>query len=109
MYSLPTRTTLAALTIASAASIAPTSPLVSTIPSASMVILFGLPRARRRLYQTGVRGDEERLSSSAHRSPPGTLVAPRSGAAGVGRSPGGRGAAFVFSAPQSPRHSGRTA
>src|SRR5262245_11389439 len=35
MYSLPTSTTFAALTIASAASIDPTSPLVSTIPSAS--------------------------------------------------------------------------
>src|SRR5262245_34485150 len=35
MYSLPTRTTLAALTIASAASTDPMSPLVSTRPSAS--------------------------------------------------------------------------
>src|SRR5438132_7006012 len=38
MYSLPTSTTLAALTMASAASMAPTSPLVSTMPSASMDI-----------------------------------------------------------------------
>jgi hypothetical protein len=35
MYSLPTSTTLAAFTIASAASTDPMSPLVSTIPSAS--------------------------------------------------------------------------
>src|SRR5829696_6543788 len=35
MYSLATRTTLAALTIASAASIEPMSPRVSTSPSAS--------------------------------------------------------------------------
>src|ERR1044071_3682316 len=40
MYSLPMRVTLAALTIASAASTAPTKPLVSTIPSASRGILF---------------------------------------------------------------------
>src|SRR5258706_4002037 len=36
MYSLPISTTFAVFTIASAASIAPTSPLVSTIPRASM-------------------------------------------------------------------------
>src|SRR6185295_15655811 len=35
MYSLPSNCTFAALTIASAASTAPTKPLVSTIPSAS--------------------------------------------------------------------------
>src|SRR5690348_1198075 len=35
MYSLPSSCTFAALTIASAASTAPTNPLVSTIPSAS--------------------------------------------------------------------------
>src|ERR1044072_6996920 len=40
MYSLLMRVTLAALTIASAASTAPTKPLVSTIPSASRGILF---------------------------------------------------------------------
>src|ERR1700730_12196754 len=38
IYSLPMRTTLAALTIASAASIEPTRPLVSIIPSASLDI-----------------------------------------------------------------------
>src|SRR5439155_20549668 len=38
MYSLPTRRTLAVLTMASAASMAPTRPLVSTMPSASMAI-----------------------------------------------------------------------
>src|SRR5688572_31223025 len=38
MYSLPISTTLAAFTMASAASIEPISPLVSTIPSASRVI-----------------------------------------------------------------------
>src|SRR5690242_2500562 len=36
MYSRPTNTTLAALTMASAASIDPTRPFVSIIPSASM-------------------------------------------------------------------------
>src|SRR4051812_18104754 len=45
MYSLATRVTLAALTIASAASIAPMSPLVSTMPSASdEAISVGLSR-----------------------------------------------------------------
>src|SRR3954447_3679851 len=39
MYSLPTRTTFAALTIASAASTEPINPRVSTIPSASSDIL----------------------------------------------------------------------
>src|SRR5215469_12239805 len=38
MYSLPTSTTFAAFTIASAASTAPTNPLVSIIPSASIFI-----------------------------------------------------------------------
>src|SRR5678816_3383553 len=38
MYSFPSSCTFAALTIASAASTAPTNPLVSTIPSASMGI-----------------------------------------------------------------------
>ena len=37
MYSLPTSTTLAALTMASAASIEPIRPLVSTIPNASSI------------------------------------------------------------------------
>src|SRR4051812_43083626 len=46
MYSLPASTTLAALTMASAASIEPISPLVSTIPSASSDILLG-PSAGR--------------------------------------------------------------
>ena len=40
IFSLPTSSTLAALSIASAASIAPTRPLVSTIPNASCVICF---------------------------------------------------------------------
>src|SRR5918999_3798154 len=44
MYSLPMRTTLAALTIASAASTAPTRPLVSTIPSASIDMAGTLAR-----------------------------------------------------------------
>src|SRR5215207_11004443 len=39
MYSLPINTTLAALTMASAASIEPIRPFVSTIPSASSVIV----------------------------------------------------------------------
>src|SRR5262245_44473367 len=40
MYSLPTSWTLAALTIASAASTAPTKPFVSTMPRASILIVF---------------------------------------------------------------------
>src|SRR6187401_3706394 len=44
MNSRPTRTTLAAFTMASAASMAPTRPLVSTIPSASMDIGATLAR-----------------------------------------------------------------
>src|SRR5688572_6839210 len=44
MYSLPTSTTFAALTIASAASIDPMSPLVSTMPSASRFIPTPLRR-----------------------------------------------------------------
>ena len=40
MYSLPTSTTFAALTIASAASMDPINPFVSTIPSASSDILW---------------------------------------------------------------------
>src|ERR687893_477537 len=45
MYSLPTRTTLAALTIASAASMEPMRPLVSTIPSASDAIGVSSPNS----------------------------------------------------------------
>src|SRR3954467_7827788 len=58
MYSLPTSTTLAAFTIASAASMAPTRPLVSTIPSASMLIAGDyIPRARRlRAWLDSARG-----------------------------------------------------
>src|SRR5512147_2439694 len=41
-YSLPMRVTFAALTIASAASIAPTRPLVSTIPNAIMETSTGM-------------------------------------------------------------------
>src|SRR5713101_6575196 len=70
MYSLPTRTTLAALTMASAASMAPTSPLVSTIPSASMVILFGLRRRGADYIRRGSGGTRSGFSSPAHRSPP---------------------------------------
>jgi len=44
MYSLPTRSTLAVLTMASAASMAPTRPLVSTMPSASMAIALSFFR-----------------------------------------------------------------
>src|SRR5262245_39865422 len=40
MYSLPTNWTLAALTIASAASTAPTKPFVSTMPRASILMVF---------------------------------------------------------------------
>src|SRR2546427_8799751 len=42
IYSLPIRTTLAALTIASAASIEPTNPLVSIIPKASLAMRSSL-------------------------------------------------------------------
>src|SRR5262249_32860099 len=52
MYSLPMRTTLAALTIASAASIAPIKPRVSISPSASDIEMVRAENAARLAYGT---------------------------------------------------------
>src|SRR6266852_1757982 len=58
MYSLPNSCTFAALTIASAASTAPTKPLVSTIPSASRgiscVLTFLVVEIKVELLVSGV-------------------------------------------------------
>src|SRR5580704_1821906 len=85
MYSLPTSATLAAFTMASAASTEPMSPTVSTIPSASCDI--GLPlRSRKTLAHTAAPGlpdrarsctisDEARLKPTEDETPSGASLA----------------------------------
>ncbi len=62
MYSLPTSTTFAAFTIASAASIDPINPLVSTIPSASSDILWD-PQSRPAGPGIGLRQSESDITT----------------------------------------------
>src|SRR5215510_11705215 len=64
MYSRPTSTTFAAFTIASAASTAPTNPLVSIIPSASIFIEESPPSAS--LSETETNKTGHGASSTPH-------------------------------------------
>src|SRR4028119_347843 len=66
MYSFPKSWTLAALTIASAASTAPTKPLVSTIPSASR----GMSRLLALLLIVKVKNDFSLVARTRQRSTP---------------------------------------